>query len=282
MKRTNLPLFAAVAAVVLGVAGYFVRRPGERHIEVHPPLTIPEGPKVDDPACAGDPPPLCAGAACAPMLRCPKRAVLWGQIIDATADAWPFPGIAGGTVAAWYPGQEDRALVVEADAAGVFGFLVPTERPIFYEGRRQGFYSELHAASVPGGGFRMDLDMRTPEALSQIFSRTPNKVLDPRKGIVAIELIDAVGGGEGATLEPRGDPPVVIDAPFNKDWNLVESDKMIPGGEQLVLYTNVPVGESRIAYFAQAGTTCTARAPGVERWPIRAGVVTQVDAVCTH
>jgi hypothetical protein len=244
-------------------------------------LTIPDGPKVAGPACTAKAAPICADPDCDALLRCPGMAVLWGQAVDASSERYPFPGFARAEVSAWPAGREAEATRGRADGSGNFAFLVPAGAPVFYQAAAEGRFAELHAAEVPPEGWLMDLDLRTPATLREIFAKPPGRAFDANKGIVAIEITGASGrGGEGATLEPAGDPPFVLDAPFEKRPRLVDSNVLVPGGEKLVIFPNVAPGAVRVRWLAPPGVTCAAQAASVREWPVRANTVTQIDAIC--
>jgi len=244
-------------------------------------LAIPDGEKVASAACTAKATPICADPDCGPLLRCPGMAVLWGQAVDASSERWPFPGFAGAEVSAWPAGHDAEVTRGSVDGSGNYAFLVPAGAPVFYQAAAKGRLAELHAAEVPAGGFMMDLDLRSLATVKEIFTKPPGRTLDPTKGLVAVEITGASGqGGEGAVVEPRGDPPFVFDAPFEKKPRLVDSNVLVKGGEKLVIFPNVPIGSVRVSYVAPPGATCAAQAAGVRAWPVRADTVTQIDVTC--
>lgn len=202
---------------------------------------------------------------------------LAGIIQEADSEPRSF---AGAIVRAWPEGNERAIVEATSDANGAYGFAVPPGTTVFYRADAGDFLAELHAATVPLGGVRMDLQLRHPAFFERALTAAGRR-FDPARGLVIVELLGAPHGGVGARLSPHGDAPFVFDAPFGTPgMKAVDGERLLDGGHHFVVFANVPPGGSTLELLDGAGLRCAPLA-SVARWPVAASLVTQIDARCS-
>lgn len=206
--------------------------------------------------------------------------ILSGEVVD--GNTLDFPKLPGAAVLAWVPGAREATRAVSAND-GSFSFSVPLGLPVFFRADLPGYLPELHAATVTQERRRrvMDVDLRKPPFFDAVLKPLGRK-FEGEKGLVVVEFIGARGvAGPSATLSAKSDPPFVFDAPFLAGGaKPVTSPELLAGGEGLLVFTGVEPGLTTVRYRTPEGLECRSHAT-VEGWPVRPGVITQIDAVCS-
>lgn len=188
----------------------------------------------------------------------PGAVTLAGVVMDDRTDV----PLAGATVMLRGLGQS-----ATTDATGSFSFQVAPGSDAFVTAAAPGFRTTLVGAHVPPGGL-FDLEVEpVPDDLAEILGAS-GRTQDATKGLVILELDNAVGGEQGS-ISAASDGPLV----FTGDDVPMQSNTIPPGGDEEIVFTNVEPGETTVT------ATC-APLHDVASWPVDANVVTYVERVC--
>jgi catechol 2,3-dioxygenase-like lactoylglutathione lyase family enzyme len=296
-NRTRAALALMGAAALLGVAAAGCRRDKQPAPSAEPastsaanvtPVASPQGCLLTHPSetsCGGanTKAATCgvdARAPCAlgPGVTSPPAGMI--SIGGVTQDADVEPTATGGAIVrAWPPGHEEQAIATISQPDGRWGFAAPPGTTLMYRADRGDFLAEVHAATLEGDGVKIDLQLRHPAFFTRALESTGRR-FDASRGLVIVELLGAPHGGVGARLTPHGDAPFVFDAPFTSPTKkAVEGERLLDGGHHFIVFANVAPGETKLEILDGAGLTCAAVGK-LERWPVIASVITQIDITC--
>ncbi len=144
--------------------------------------------------------------------------------------------------------------------------------------RHDGHWGAAIVLDVPAAGLELEDDVNVipPEIVDQVYAALGQDV-DPAAGALFVDFeTEYEGGGESVQLNVSHGAAFtfVDDAP-------VSSNTLVPDGESFVGFTNVPAGSVKIdAIGAPGNSACDLYPTAVEKWPVFAGVMTQVEARC--
>jgi hypothetical protein len=210
---------------------------------------------------------------------CKRGHRLWGEVVDSNVGLGDYPRVPHVEVRALQPAKATTTTRTGAD--GLYAFCIMPGTTLYYEAVAPGMTLERHAVTMPNHEVHMDLDLRTRETLERNARSLKRPVL-PDVAAVTVELIGRdPAGGQRAEVTPALLPPVVYSRPYVQQWVPVDSDTLQPNASELIIYPAVPPGRLRIRLHGRPGERCTALAGEAMDWQVEAGIVLQVDAVCS-
>lgn len=160
------------------------------------------------------------------------------------------------------------------DSKGSYSLTVPVGQPLVLQASAAGLLPSLNSVLIPAAGQSgVDLAMVTRAYIDARLGEAKMPATDTSKGLVVV-IFDRASGGEGASLSSPGDGSMTVHKTTDKG---VASKTIVPGGSRALVFSNVATGSTKVTLAAPG---CKLRYAGITSYPVVAGALSMIEAVC--